>query len=227
MIQSNDNKLISLKQLQEWEAEYDRIIEKINEYESRCKDLKELIRIGEKHVYGREKKPKTKTLTKALHAILLQKKRGMTYDEIKTELAKTSFAEHLQNNEKSVYRAVEGLKNRGLIIKYNRLLFDSQIFREFEEKLHLGLVEDINKKAVTRSVLGLAIKELLDKSNTGYSGIEIKREMLKRPEFKESIERNHSHSYNALSALVKKGEIIKKDKLYFSAQKNQDIDVEI
>lgn len=161
--------------------------------------------------------PKTWT---AVMETILQKAGRISYDGMKTEVAKTPLAKKLAKTDKSFYGAISKLAENKSLVKHNGWLFSPMAHAKLMEDISAGLAIDEkapDQNAAHQSPFGDAIKTFMADKREGVTSAEIIGELRKMPEFSVTIERHKTHAYNVLSRLVDKGELVKGGGKYFRA----------
>jgi hypothetical protein len=158
------------------------------------------------------------TWTGTIENILRRVGRGLTHDELRTELAKTHLAKKLEQTDKSFYGAIGKLADRNLIVRHNGRLFAPAIYQRFMKEVAAGRIADEPApRGGHQSPFGEAIRAFLDGRPSGASSSEIISELRKTPEFLDTIDRHKTHAYNVLSRLVDQGELMKGGGRYYRA----------
>lgn len=166
---------------------------------------------------GQNTEPKTWT---AVMESILQKVGRLSYDEMRTEIAKTSLAKKLATSDKGFYGAIAKLAEKKSLLKHNGWLFSPSSHAKLMADISAGLMTDEkapSQNASHQSPFGDAIKAFMAAKHEGATSSEIIQELRKTPEFLDTIERHKTHAYNVLSRLVDHGELVKGGGKYFRA----------
>lgn len=160
--------------------------------------------------------------TSEVARILKEAGQAVGYDELKEQISKGPLAERLARSDKGLYGAVGKLESSGKLIKHKGWLFDPRAYRQFQERLARGEVEDIEYAPQSRhSPMAEATKRILAENPHGIRSRDLVAKLKMIPEFAEPIKKNSASAYNVFARLVKRGEIRKEGSIYYPLTENE------
>ncbi len=143
--------------------------------------------------------------------------RGMTYAELKSEMAKTHLGETLSRTDRALYGGVGKLANRGQLVKHNGRLFTPDAYRRFMSDVATG--KAVDRPAPPTGNRGspnkVAIFTFLASRPGGATTAEIVHALLNDPPPGLKISENPTVIYNLLSNLKKRRELMRPGDRYF------------
>jgi hypothetical protein len=164
-------------------------------------------------------RPETSEWKPIIREITLTSDRPVPYSEARQEIMKTPLGEKLQQSEKGFYSAIAKLHEAKEIVAYHGHLFSPGVFRKFKIDLDSGLVSDLKiQNKAHHSPMGEATKDIMRARPRGLLSGNIIWELRKNPEFARVIDKNKTHPYNVLATLIRKGDLVRRGKRYYSAE---------
>ena len=142
--------------------------------------------------------------------------RGMTYSELKEEIAKTHLGETLSRTEKAFYGGIGKLADRRKIIKYKGRVYTPAAHRQFMADVAAGRTADIPAPTTGgESPNEIAVKRFLSNRPDGATTPEILENLLNNPPPDLAVTKNRNSIYNLLKRERGKGKLAKRGDRYY------------
>lgn len=171
---------------------------------------------------GRQR-AKNKTWTATILKIVKKAGRGMTYGELKEEIAQTHLGETLKRTEKAFYGGIGKLAKNDKIIKHKGRVFTQSVYRQFMEDVTAGRAVDFpTPSSGGESPNEIAVERLLSSRPDGATASEIVVSLLVNPPPDLAVTKNRNSIYNLLTRQRKRGKLIRRgNRYYLSAPKDE------
>ncbi len=164
------------------------------------------------------RRPRSKSWVATILRIAKKENRGMTYPELKGELAKTHLGETLQRTDKAFYGGIGKLAERGAIVKHKGRVYTPAAYKRFKLDVEAGLVDDApapSSFSGHNSPNKLAVFELLSNRPSGVGMGEIIECLLNNTATRNAVVHNRTPVYNLLGRMTKRGELNKRGRKYY------------
>jgi hypothetical protein len=140
--------------------------------------------------------------------ILVEADRGMTYPELKAEIAKTHLGPKLLRTDKSFYGGVGKLEEKKQAFRHNGRVFAASVYERFQRDVAAGIATDEPVRnpggGDHYSPTKAAVLAFLDENIEGARVAEILSNLEKRPELDLSDRYSKTAVYNLIARLVKR-----------------------
>jgi hypothetical protein len=236
-----DGPFISPEQIQGWEDQRVQIRKEGAALAARMKQLdeadaalRELIASGNKLLavttsrssksHGREIglltgqpiKDEPLSWTDAMMSVVSAAQGPLTYNELRDRM-QNGPSRGRTWTDKSFYGAMGKLDEKGQLIRHKGHVFSVAAYERFQMDIAAGRAKDFDAATPNRqpSALGKLMAGIVANQPIGLSSAHIIGIVRQNPEFAEAVEKNKTFAYNVLKSLVDKGEITKRDGLYF------------
>lgn len=150
----------------------------------------------------------------AITAIVETEPDGISFLQIKRQLAEGEFRERLEKSDKGFYTALAKLDQRNVIVRHKGHAFTPAHFARFEREVKSGVRQDVEAIRPTYerdTPLTTGIIDIIGQSDKPVKGADILKKIVRLPNVGSAIQRNPTGAYNVLSRLVRQGRLIKNE----------------
>lgn len=238
--------LLTTDHLRQWKDELDGIGGKIEELERRRGELVEKFKaaalliggdvvaatVGDiaklqnepNQVAGRGARQKRETWGSLLAGIAREADRGLTYEEIKEEIRKSSFADRFRRSDKAFYTEMAKLDAKEVIKRHKGRVYSPEAYERHMRDVSAGLVDDDQapKSGGREYPLATAIWEFVSGRPHGVTSSAVIAYIRGNPDLTPLIGRGTTQVYNILSRMVKQGRVVKEHGAYRAAPKRNE-----
>ncbi len=171
-----------------------------------------------KKLRGRPARKRSKTWNATIKRIVVSSGRGMTYKEVKEEVAKTHLGETLRKTEKAFYGSIGKLSESDEIIKHHGRLYSPKAYHQFMQDVAAGRAIDTPAPSTSgsgESPNEIAIERFLGGCPDGATTSEILDNLLNNPPADLAVTKNRNSIYNLLVRQRKNGKLIRRGTRYY------------
>lgn len=172
---------------------------------------------------ARPARKRSKTWNATIKRIVASSGRGMTYREVKEEVAKTHLGETLRKTEKAFYGSIGKLSESDEIIKHHGRLYSPKAYHQFMQDVAAGRTIDTPAPSTSgsgESPNEIAIERFLEGCPDGATTSEVINSLLNKPPPDLAVTKNRNSIYNLLARQRKRGKLNRRGgKYYLPAKK--------
>ncbi len=166
-----------------------------------------------------------KSWTATIRQIVESADRRLTYQEIKSEVAKTHLGETLSRTEKAFYGGIGKLAERDQIIRHKGWIFSVDAFNRHKALVDQGEATDEFAPTFTggkTSPNEIAVRRYLTAHPEGVTSAMIVDHLLNSPPADLAVSKNKNSIYNLLSREVERKKLVRRaNKFYLPKDKNE------